>query len=445
MSEVCVIEINDAGLAAANASGLLGMSPGYAVMDGSTLRVGAAAFASARLNPRRSYDRFWSQLDQQPLGRPAGDAKTHADLAYFHLRDLWQSLDSGIEEVVFAVPADFGTERLALLLGIAQALEMPVTGLVATAVAAAAAVTGDAPRLYLDAELHRLTATRVSGGEALSLGANRELAKLGIAGLYDAWANMIAERFVRETRYDPLHQAEAEQKLYEHLPGWLESLHSQSHARFELQAGTRTHHVDITIDELQQAAARVYQPIADAAAQAHAAVVILGHRLASLPGLAAALRTRDSGPVVAQTQTTIAESVLEHIQSIRSDAGAPAFVTRLPGAISSAVTPPDARRPASAKLLPSHLLHQWQAYPINGAPLVLDAGSPRGLGLGETTQGAVVSLRAGSAVLEPGQATVRINGEKAIKASELSVGDAVTVDGGAEMHLIALVPGNAAP
>ena len=444
MANTCIIEINDAGLTAADANGLRLTSPGYAVFDGKVLHVGDAAFTQARLNPRRTYDRFWSQLDQQPLNRAAGDANSHADLAYFHLRDFWENLKQDTDEVIFAVPGDFGKPQLALLLGIAQTLEIPVNGLVATAVAAAASVAGDAPRLYLDAELHRMTATQVSGGSALALGTHREVSKQGIASLYDAWATMIAERFVQDTRYDPLHQAAAEQKLYERLPEWLTGLQGREHARFELQVGQRSHHVEISITELQQAAASIYQSIIDVTGTAHGAIVLLSHTLADLPGLQAALNNRLLAPPVALQQTTVAESVLGHLDVVRSDASAPAFVTRLPGAISGAPQAPAASTAKQTKQTPSHLLFEWKAYPINGAPLVLEAGPPRGLRLGETPKGAVITLRAGAAVLEPGAkaGTLKLNGDIVDEESPLSVGDAIVLDGAQEMRLISLVSGD---
>ncbi len=442
MSGTCIIEINDVGITVADAHSLKLSSPGYAVLDAGELYTGAAAYERARLNPRRTYDRFWSQLDQQPLSRPAGEAQSHADLAYFHLRELWQELASEAEEIIFAVPADFAKPQLALLLGIAQALEMTVTGLIASPVAAAATVAGDAPRLVLDMELHRLTATQVSGGANLQLGSHREISKQGLAGLYDAWANMIAERFVRDTRYDPQHQASAEQKLYARLPQWLDELEGHDHARFELQVAQRSHYVEISVSELQQAAAHIYRPIIETAAAARGASVLLGHRLAALPGLQHVLDERLAAPPVTLTQTAIAESVLAHLEAVRSDAAAPAFVTRLPGAMRGAITPADAAE-VEISQPPSHVLCQWQAYPINGAPLVLDAPIPRGLRLGETPQGPVVARHGDHAVLQAGDASViTLNGAPVTGETRLSVGDSIRVGDAPEMRLIALVSGD---
>lgn len=441
MSKLCVIEINDAGITAVDADGVKLVSPGYAVASSDGLLVGQAAYDHARLNPRRSYDRFWSQLDQQPLNRPAGDAQSHADLAYYHLRAIWQSLrdEAAPQEIIFAVPTDFGKPQLALLLGIAQALEMPVCGLIAGAVAAAGG-GGNAPCVYVDVELHRITATQISGGQNLQLGMHKELLKQGLSDLYKAWADMIAGRFVQETRYDPLHQAQAEQMLYTRLPQWLASLPTKGSARFELQVGQRSHAIDVTTAQLVQAGANFYRPIIDAAQAQQDAAVLLSHRVAALPGLQAALKEHPHTTVIAQTPKAIAESVFDHLEVIRSDPAAPAFITRLPGVISNVVAASTAPQVPAAQAAPTHLLCQWQAYPINAAPLVLEADAPRGLRVGELPAGAVVTAHAGQAILKPGTAAqITLNGSAATSESPLSIGDCIGLGNGQEMRLIALV------
>lgn len=450
----CVIEINDAGIAVADTQGLKFISPGYAVADGKQLHTGQAGFQRARLNPRLTYDRFWAQLDQQPLHRPVGDAHTHADLAYFHLQSIWQELGQPEREVVFAVPGDFGKPRLALLLGIAQALEIPIAGLIASPVAAAAAVNTNMPRVLLDAELHRLTATEISGGDNLRLGSQRVLAKQGIAGLYDSWAKMIAERFVQETRYDPLHQANAEQMLYDRIPQWLAEFSPQERAAFELQVGVRNHHVDVSAQELQQWAAAIYRPLIDAAESASDAVILLSPRVAQLPGLAQAISARSGAAPVALTSISVTDSILEHMPSVRSQADAPAFVTALPGPVSGAISVAAAasntEQPASPAVHsgqsrsqqtpPTHVLHNWRAYTVTRTPLVLDAGEPQQLTSAETSGRTSIVRRGDTLVLQPGKrTTVEINGRPVSGDTPLSVGDSVAFPGSQVMHLIQLL------
>ncbi len=438
MAGTCVIEINDTGLIVADTAGIRTVSPGYAVLAGRDLIVGDAAFARARLDPRRAFDRFWESLDQQPLARPAGPAQSHADLAYFHLRTVWDECGGG-DEVLLAAPATFDKHQLSLLLGIAHACQIPVTGLVAAPVAAAAAVDGSRPGLHLDAQLHRLTATRVELDEGLSLGAVDVLAQRGLSELRDLWAASIAERFVQVTRFDPLHQAQTEQLLYNRLPEWLTRLGMQATARLELPVGLRSYHIDLNCAVLADAAEGVYRLLVEAAAAAGTTPVLVSHRLAALPGLVERLTESCAVPPVVLPPEATTRAVLACADAIRSDPAAPAYVTRLPGPIADAQTPASSQSPAVGTKRPTHLLHRWRAYPINRAPLVLNASTPR-IQRPNEAPGATVVARDNTALLQALKtAAVRLNGEPVSGQAPLTVGDRLCVgEGGEEMRLIVL-------
>lgn len=442
MPRICVIELNDAGVTAADHGGVRLVSPGYAVVNRESIALGQEALAQVRLNPRRSFDRFWNQLDQQPLSRPAAPAHSHADLAYFHLRALWDTVHEGVDEVVLAAPATFDRAQLSLLLGVARACEMPVIGLVESSVAAAGRVAGERPRLYLDAQLHRCLAARIDHDEGLSLRGVEEITRRGLASLREAWAAMIAECFVRQTRFDPLQQARTEQMLYDRIPEWLAILRDQPTARLELPVGSRIHRVDLARAELVEAAAELYGPLAAAAGAAGEAMVLLSHRLASLPGLVEAIQERARTSLVVLGPDAVAHTVLTHLEFVRSRDAALPFVTRLPGPAAAALRPPRAPQPAAGPP-PTHVLHRWRAYPINAAPLVLEAGAPRRLRPGETPRGCTVVVRERVALLQvhSGAPPVRLNGRAVTDEGPLVVGDRVQV-GDDEIRLIAQVDGD---
>lgn len=439
MVRTCVIEINDAGLIVADTTGVRVVSPGYAVLAGPDLIVGDAAYTRARLDPRRTFDRFWERLDQQPLARAAGPAQSHADLAYFHLQAVWDE-SAGGDEALLAAPVTFDKHQLALVLGIAQACDIPVAGLVAGPVAAAAAVAGSQPRLHLDAQQHRLIATHIKADDGLRLGAVDVLAQHGLSELRDRWAALIAERFVHATRFDPLHQAHTEQLLYDRLPEWLARLRTQATARLELLAGPRSYHIDLSRVALVDAADSVYRSLVEAAAAAGAALVLVSHRLAALPGLVERLTEASAAPLTVLPVEATARSVLAFADAIRSDPAAPAFVTRLPVTIDGAQSPSNSQSPAARAGRPTHLLHRCRAYPIDQAPLVLDTSAPRTQRPGETPA-AIVVVRDGAALLQAGEAAnVRLNGEAVNGEVSLAVGDRLGVDeDGEQMHLIVLV------
>ena len=62
-----IIEINDSGIQVAVDTDLVLTSPGYAVMDGEKLLIGEQGAQFARLLPTWTNNRFWNQLNTDPI------------------------------------------------------------------------------------------------------------------------------------------------------------------------------------------------------------------------------------------------------------------------------------------------------------------------------------------------------------------------------------------
>lgn len=432
-----IIEINDAGLVLSNADGVQLVSPALSVVDGDSIHVGDAARSRSRLDPRKTFDKFWDQLDQQPLNRNAGQARSHADLAWYHLQDIARRAGEGTQ-LVLAAPHHFGNERLSLALGIAQACKLEVIGLVESQVAMAACVKGNAPRLVLDAGQHRSHATQVEYDDELYITDCRELGKGGIGKVYQLWMNFIAAEFIRETRFDPLHDAASEQHLFDSLPQWIYALSEQNSVALELRAGQRLHHIEISRDQLATAAAAVYEPLVDAARKA-SGTVILSARLAALPGLQQQLQQHAN--VVALPETALTEAVLAFHDQIRAAPDELAWVTRLPGPV------PDSRHfssdgEPSDGLPATHLLHHWRALPFKDSPLLLGERL-RNLDVGESAHGALLRWVNGGALLDaPDAQTVWLNGKAVTGQHPVRAGDALQLAEGGDLLRLIAVAGN---
>lgn len=434
-----VLTLDDAGLEWADAAGVQATSPGVAVAAPGGLLFGADAAARARANPRQTFDRYWQRLDQQPLSRPAQEAHSHADLAYFHLRALWG--ESPPQSLLLGAPAAYGRAQLELLLGVAAASGAGVAGLFSLPVAAAAAVPGGGDRLLLHAQLHSLRATRVqAAGAMLRLEESWEVAPRGLDELHDAWAAKIASAFVHETRFDPLHDAAAEQALYDRLPEWVSALNAAARVRLSLEYGGRSHAVTLGAAALEAAAEVFYAPLAEATAAAGDARVLLDCRLAGLPGLVrrlAGVLGRDPEIV---PRGAAAAAALRHAEAIRSQAEAPAFVTALPleSALESALESTVESAMASATALaedpaevgsqpaqanvPSHVLHRGRARRIAETGMDLPLAAPA----------LHIAWRGQAPVLEALSGELRVNGAPlgaagAVRA--LAVGDEIETGG----------------
>ncbi|MCB1693555.1 MAG: hypothetical protein KDI19_12380, partial [Pseudomonadales bacterium] len=231
-----IIEINDAGITAGRDGNIDIVSPGYAVLDGDRLLIGNEGFHNSRLLPRWTNNRFWNQLGTEPIRGGTELIRHHADLAFAHLEQVWQSIGDA-DQVILAVPGFFSREQLGLLLGMTRECGIPVAGVVDTSLAATINRAGSGTVLHLDIFLHRITLTVLSADSFMRRVDTLPISETGLFTLWDRWANIIASQFIQTSRYDPMHRAVSEQELYDRLPTWIERLGTERSAAFSLDAG----------------------------------------------------------------------------------------------------------------------------------------------------------------------------------------------------------------
>ena len=413
-----VLELNDIGLRLFEGDTLLLDSPGCAALDGKRLVVGEEARRRARLDPRRAHDRFWYQLDAT-LGVPLGNARSAADLAHAHLASLGDALTA--QPLLIAAPGSFTPSQLGVLLGLLQALNARVAGLIDSAVAAASTVEVATQALHIDVQLHRVVCTWMQGSDALQRHRVEEH-KPGLAAMQDRCAAVIAQAYVRHARFDPLHNASTEQSLYDRVPAWTEQLARDSSAVLEMDSGGRTHRVSLARDALETALAERLDPLADAlmsTARTLNATVLLSARAAALPGL-----TSRFAPAITLDLAAVARGTLEHRARIETGDAELPWVTRLP-------------RRAMAQTRSHHgeATHvlvgtRARALPGPGQSLALSACLPGAPGLlHQSSEGLLIEHAVGSAV--------RVNGELAASTRVLALGDRVSF-GSQELRLIAV-------
>ena len=422
-----VLEVNDAGLLLAKDEAVLADSPGFAAMDGRTLLVGEAARARSRIDPRRTQNRFWYQLEA-PLDGALGAARSQADLAFAHLQSLRAVAPD--EPLLLAVPATFTREQLGVLLGLTQAAGLAAQGLVDAAVAAATTVPTHPRALHLDVQLHRFVLTVLDGGSEVALVRAQEVAKPGLTAVWDAAARLVAQAFVQQTRFDPLHSANTEQVLFDALPGWMPAITAAPTAVLELKASGRTHRASLDRDDLIARLADRYDGIAsavDAAARPRPATLLLSARAAAMPGLATRLERVAGVDLVRLDALAPARGALAHADRVVSEGPALSHVTRLPGQVRAVA--------AQVAEQPTHLLVGDRAVALpredRDAPLML---APLVAG----ASGAVRRID-GRLWLDGLDATgLRLNGEATALPARLSLGDRIDA-AGQHLRLIQVV------
>ncbi|TDU31565.1 hypothetical protein DFR24_0935 [Panacagrimonas perspica] len=326
-----VLEINDTGLLLSNGTQVLAESPGFAALDGKTLQVGAIARARSRLDPRRTFNRYWYQLETM-LPAPVAGARSHADLAYAQLQSLRDA--AGGLPLMLAVPGSLTREQLSILLGLVDASGLKAEGLVDTAVAAASQVETDATCLHLDVELHRFVLTVIEGGASLSRVRVEEISKPGLTKVWDALSRVAALAFVQQTRFDPLHTAGTEQTMFDALPAWLNLLGGAPSAVLELASGARTHRASVSRDDLVKSLQEPFEDIAAAIDQhgrPRPATLMLSARAAAVPGLVEHIEHVTGIAALRLDALAPARGARAHSVRIAVPGAGLAYVTRLPG------------------------------------------------------------------------------------------------------------------
>jgi FHA domain len=388
---VVAIEIDDAGVTAIRdgAEDPVTPSPGYALYDRKGLTTGWAAAREARLLPRNCCTRFWDQLDRAPLREPFPHGLTHADLAHAHLRSVWNEMKEDVDRAILLVPPWYTESELALLLGISRACGIPVTGMVDSTLAASLGVEGDSA-IHLDIHLHRATAVRVTRADRLRRGQVRSDEDIGLIPLMNSWAGFLSEKLVQETGFDPLHSAPTEQRLYDSIPGILDSLREKATETMTLESVDGEHSIGVERNELAEVASSGYRSLLELAqslTRGDQPALRISSRLAGLPGFAEMLAAEVGPDVVPLPPGIASQSVLRHRNHLPHRAGndgAIPFVVSLaledPSA-DAAVTPQPGTLLEMAERPPTHILWEGVAHSIDPEPFSI------GIAIGDGSRG----------------------------------------------------------
>jgi hypothetical protein len=253
------IDINDANLIVADETGVLATEPGYAVVGRDGVLTGEEAYAQARLRPRETSNRYWQELSLEENSAGLDGVANTAQLAFAQLESLWKRFGGSGHDAVLVVPDHYSREQLGLLLGLAVECGMPVRSLVNSAVAASPRPYPGQQLIFLDASLHRVSATMLDQSEGVAARNEQVIDGAGLASLMDLWAKRVAELFVLSTRFDPFHGAESEQLVYDNLPQWLKRLQDDDSAELTLPHGDKEVTVDVSRDQILGVASGFYR------------------------------------------------------------------------------------------------------------------------------------------------------------------------------------------
>jgi len=356
-------------------------SPGFAIPEKERLLVGKPASDKAHLFPLQVINRFWDQLNTEPLKQKNRHAQNHAEIAYTHLFHVWEIVKQYGDEMIIAVPNFYSKEQLGLILGMAKELSIPVKGFVSLPIAASYHAYPNAMLLHLDIHLHRFEITYLHQGEYLTAKNSVTFEEISLEQLYRSWVETIAEEFVHATRFDPLHQAATEQELYNRLASALDIFKNQPSFLFELSHGKNSYRITLLRDVLFQKSEKIYDEICrfiekmrdDHGKNNLLTVLQTTHRVACLPGLKDKLLEIENCKIIELEPGAGALGVLKLRDPLtdRHFKNGASFFTSRPWQQTESTTSRAISYQTSHTINPSHLLYRDVAYPVSEKPLII--------------------------------------------------------------------------
>jgi hypothetical protein len=361
-----ILEINDFELSLHRGEELLYRAPAIAIVREGNLLFGEPALRQFRLFPQQTNQQYLAKLSADPLGHPISKAANLADLVYLHLKEL-RALCG--EELVLAVPGTLSGEQLGILLGICHEAGFAIRGFVDSAVAAVSSVRVPAQVAHIDMHLQHVVITELQIDVDLQKLRAAEVRDCGAANLMDGWVNLIADRFVHETRFDPMHTADTEQQLYNQVYDWLVGAHYSQEVSIEVSHAENRRRVELTKSQLITKALQRFRLVAEAL-PAHGNV-ILSARASRVPGFAESLKQAGC-QVEVLAADAVQQGIMNHISRIVADSGDLRLINRLPH--QSVVEAPERQTDPECA---THYLSGSVAKPIvsNGAVQVRGSGN----------------------------------------------------------------------
>lgn len=425
-----VIELNDAEVKVFQAGEVVASSPGIAVIKEDRIELGQAALQSTHIDPRNTFSRFWSNLNQDNFKRRTKLARHNADLAFAHLSALHE-MAGNVEEAVFAVPGSFTNSQLSLLLGLAEASPFTATGLVDAAVAATAATAGAGEYNHLDIHLHHTVVTSLEVSDAVKRTAVKVIDEVGLLAIQDKCVNHIADLFVEQSRFDPLHHAATEQALCNRMALCLHELESEADTVVHVEFENARYQARVNRERLVEALRPLYNKIS--AAVDASRISLVHKRLAGLPAFTDHLAAAGREVEVLDERAVFAGCMGYAREGKAGDEGI-YFVTQLKAAaepaISFATTASLEQKPEAAGA--THVLVDAEAHPLGQAPLYLSAQGGLTQSSGQDTL-CSLALEDSVATLTPADAAagVFVNGRAITGDTRLKPGDVVGFTGSA--------------
>ena len=416
-----VIELNDNALRVGDESGILVESPGFALAGNKQLQLGEIAKQQARLQPTNSYNKYLHELSLDPISHAVG-IRHAADIAYAHLLHLAE--EGGVDEdMIFAVPGNFTHQQLAILLGLAKSSPFNTIGMVDSALGAAYWAGHAESIIYAEMQLHQVVLTKIIARDnQLTRESVIQVPSVGSQNFMDLMMQLATGLFIQQCRFNPQHDAESEQQLYNALPDWLRQNDTdQNSLMLELKANTAVHTAKMPRESLINNLSRHYKSIGQQIAElavAGQSKILLSPEFAELPGLYSFLS--QSFDLELLPVDAISSAILQNRDSIMKGEGHIQLITSLPKAEAKSTAHKHSLKKSNegVQQRATHVLIGSTAIPLGSIEL------PEKLGRIEASKGGFY--------VDSGEQEFLLNQKKRSGRHELSLGDLIQAAQGSE-------------
>ncbi|HIG67431.1 MAG TPA: hypothetical protein EYQ44_06410 [Porticoccaceae bacterium] len=223
---LAVLELNDQALLVHTEQGQCISEPGFAQLTSKGIQTGEVARSIAWRSPQSSFNQYWRQLNQLPLPSNQTWARHNADIAFAQIQQLLNATGAP-GKLILSVPGSFSDEQMSLLTGLVDASSCQLHAVIDSALAAGLDCQNQT--WIVELQLHQTVVSLIQpqnkGNQgSIDIVQQELIPDLGIMTIYNSVARHISNSLVTDYRYDPLHNSEGEQTIYDQIPTWLSTL-----------------------------------------------------------------------------------------------------------------------------------------------------------------------------------------------------------------------------
>jgi hypothetical protein len=428
---VLVIEVNDMEIRVSDKDGTKFVGAGVANVSPEKTKFGELAVKASRLDPLSTQHHFWQRLDVEPFAKPIGHYRHHADLVFAHLMAISDEAVAH-HDVVFAVPDSFTRHQCSVLLGLAQHCPFKVVGMVDSALLAACEEPS-AKIIYIDLQLHQITfSSLVREHGELRCQNKSQLTSAGWIEIAESLLQYINACFIQQSRFNPQHDADSEQYLFDLLPDCLaqidaldlvQAMDAKNNQTISILHKGTLHQIKLANDAIVSRLRKVYEQIQQQVVgldSSGTATVLLSSRMQRLPRIIDALTSLDR-PVKVTLENVVSRTCLGNLDAIASG-----NTIQLVTSLKTAGTDVE---PQSNQVLvaPTHVLHGHRATRLAADMALINRDGKLQLvpvNKSDTNDRlADISEEAGQFYLSPSVADIVVNGNAISTRTPLTVGD----------------------